>query len=38
MNPLTRAARANVRRITIENYLIAAIAGTIIGVMLALAI
>lgn len=38
MNPLTRVARRSVRITTIENYLIAALAGIVIGTMLALAI
>ena len=38
MNPLTRAARANVRITTIENYLIAIVAGLTLGTMLALSI
>ena len=38
MNPLTRVARRSVRITTIENYLIAIVAGLILGTMLALAI
>lgn len=38
MNLLTRRARHNARRETIENYIIAGVAGIIIGAMLALAI
>ena len=38
MNPLTKRARHNARRETVENYLIAGFAGAILGAMLALAI
>ena len=38
MNPLTRAARHCARCDTRLNYIIAALAGVILGVMLALAI
>ena len=38
MNALTKAARRNIRKETIENYAIAAICGLILGVMLAMAI
>ena len=38
VNPLTKRARHNARRETVENYLIAGIAGAILGAMLALAI
>ena len=38
VNPLTKRARHNARRETVENYLIAGFAGVILGAMLALAI
>ena len=38
MNTLTKRARHNARRETVENYLIAGFAGAILGAMLALAI
>ena len=38
MNELIKRARHNARRETVENYLIAGIAGAILGAMLALAI
>ena len=38
MNPLTKAARHNARAETRLNYIIAAVAGITLGVMLALAI
>ena len=38
MNPLTKRARRNSRREAIENYIIAGLAGAILGAMLALSI
>lgn len=38
MNPLTQKARHNARRESIQNYIIAGIAGAILGAMLALSI
>ena len=38
MNPLTKRARHNAKRETIENYIIAGFSGIIIGAMLALSI
>lgn len=38
MNPLTKAAKHNIRAERFVNYTIAAVCGTILGVMLAWAI
>ena len=38
MNALTKAARRSIHMDTIENYAIAAICGTILGIMLGLAV